>query len=168
MMDNDRARVIVEALEALDVGVWRQTRYANDTGTCLWCRDKTLVMVPDNDGQPWYCQAKGAEALDARLRPMVEARLAEAAERAAQAVTIGSTRLSSGQAALLEISERLRAEGFDEALVRARAVFTRIMRSRFGELPPMVEQRIAAADFDQLERWGERIFTLPRPILVVA
>lgn len=164
----DRTAIIIEALEALEVMPWRHTRYANDTGTCLWCDTGSLVMVPDDMALDWFCQATGAEELDARLRPEVEARISAAADAGEQAASVGGQSLSASEVALLEVGGRIRQEGLDEGLRRARVIFTRIMRGRFGELPAMVEQRIAVADFDQLERWSERVFSLPRAVLIVA
>lgn len=170
-MKIDRAAIIAEALEALDVGIWRRTRYANDTGTCLWCSTGSLVMVPDDEELEWYCQAEGSTELSPRLAaeagPRLEAAARAAAEIAASAAAWRSE-LSPAQQALLAASEDLRREGFDEGLSRARIMFAELMRSKFGPLPPMVEARIATADFHQLERWAGRLFTLPRAILVVA
>lgn len=166
-MQIDRVGIVLEALESIEITVWRQTRYANDTGTCLWCSTGALVMVPDDVELEWYCQATGAEELTARLEPIVQPKIVTAVEVAA-ARGAEPLDLSPEQRALLEIGARMQQQGFDEALVRTRRIFARIMQSKFGPLPPMVEQRIELADFHQLERWSERLFTLPRAILVVA
>jgi len=167
-MTIDRAAIFAEALAAIGVVPWRTTRYANDTGTCFWCDTGTLVMVPDSMELDWYCQAKGAEELTPRLTPEVEARL-EAASRAGPAATAEAGReMSSTDAALLGLANQIRREGFDEALGHARLMFEGIMESKFGPLPPMIRQRIAQADFNQLQRWSKRLFTMPRALLVVA
>lgn len=170
-MHFDRAAIIVDALTELSVGVGRSTRYANDTGTCLWCANGALVMVPDDPEQPWFCQAKGADELAERLTPVVEPRLAKAtadATIAADAIASDRASMSPGQRALLQLGDQIRQEGFDEALAESRQMFAAIMRGRFGSLPPLVERRIQTADFYLLHRWSTRLFTLPRATLVVA
>jgi len=170
-MQFDRTPIIVDGLKALGVGVGRSTRYANDTGTCLWCANGALVMVPDDPEKPWFCQAKGADELLEQLTPLVEPRLAKAAADAAvaaDAIASNIASMTSGQRALIQLGDQLRQEGYEEALVESREMFAAIMRGKFGSLPPPVEQRIRRADFSQLHRWSKRLFTLPRAILVVA
>lgn len=170
-MKIDRAAIIAGALETLEVGVWRTTRYANDTGTCLWCQSGALVMVPDDAQMEWFCQAKGGEALFEKLSPLVEPLLAEAAEKAtivAESRAAGLAAMSPAQRALLDLGEQLRREGYDEAIAEARLMFANIMQSKFGQLPPTVRARIDQAQFYQLQRWSQRIFSMPRAILVVA
>lgn len=170
-MPIDRLAIITQALEEIEESVWRTTRYANDSGTCLWCTDGTLVMVPDDLDLEWFCQAKGGDELQARLAPLVQPRLDEAARTAelvTDALEANYAALSPAQRTLVELGEQLRREGYQEGLEQARRMFAGIMRSKFGQLPPMVEMRIEHAEFHQLERWGERLFSVPRAILVVA
>lgn len=170
-MASDRATLILGVLEELGVDVWRSTRYANNTGTCMWCSTGALVMVPDSDKLEWFAQAEGAEELQARMAPLVEARLTEAATQpygvlATDLQVDGAS--SPALRALVGLGEQLRREGYDEALGEARTMFVGIMRSKFGPLPPIIEHRIQSADFGQLQRWSERIFTVSRAMLVVA
>jgi hypothetical protein len=166
----DRVGIITEALTGHDVSIWRVTRYANDTGSCLWCSTGALVMVPDDDALDWYCQATGADELSARLQPTVAAALTAARERAGAVDALARTALdalSPAARSLLKIADDLRREGYDDGLVITRRLFATIVRGRFGTLPPPVEQRIATADFAQLERWSERIAKAATPFLVV-
>ncbi len=169
-MASDRAAIIGEILGELDITVWRTTRYANGTGTCMWCSTGALVMVPDSDDLEWFAQAEGGEELQARITPLVDARLAEAKTQpyGSLATDIETTDASSPTIrALVGLGEELRREGYAEALDEARTMFTSIMRAKFGPLPPILEHRIKAAEFDQLHRWSERLFTAPRAMLVV-
>lgn len=167
-MKIDRLAIILEALAEVGTEVSRQTRYANNTGTCIWCRTGPLVMVPDDPGRPWFCQAKGSEELSEKLTPLVEERL-EAAKTAP--VTLGAgpgaKTLDAARSALLHAGEALYAQGQDASLDRVRAIFTTIMRGQFKSLDPIVEQRIASASWDQIERWSERVHQMPRAIMVV-
>jgi hypothetical protein len=45
-----------------------------------------------------------------------------------------------------------------------RGLLLRLLRARFGELPPAAVARVEAAEMAELERWGERLLgarTLP-------
>lgn len=167
----DRLAIITEALAEIEIEIWRETRYANNTGSCLWCNNGSLVMVPDDLDLDWFCQAKGAEALMEQLRPIVEAKLATA-QPAVAAVLQSAEGGGEGAAdplrlALLNAGEALYAQGRDESLDRMRVIFTTIMRGRFKSLDPIIEQRIANASLEQIERWAERVHDMPRAILVV-
>ena len=54
------------------------------------------------------------------------------------------------------IADQLREEG---VLSERRRMLLRLLRKRFGSLPPTAEERIRSADLDTLERWAERILT---------
>lgn len=157
-MSVDRVALFTEILESLEVEVWRSTRYARDTGTCLWCTSGPMVMIPDDASQPWVCQSKGADALGPRLEEALAARQMAARDAAP----------SDARQALVEAGERLWQAGFDEALGKARELFATLLRSRFESVPAIVEQRIASADFDQLQTWSGRLWTVPSAMLVVA
>ncbi|MEZ4436709.1 MAG: hypothetical protein R3F65_30285 [bacterium] len=167
----DRVGILTEVLGGVDVTVWRVTRYANDTGTCLWCSTGTLVMVPDDDALDWYCQASDAEALTARIEPAVTAAITAARLRSdaiAEGARATLDALSPAARELLRLADALRREGYEEGLAAARRLFTTVVRGRFGHLPPPVEQRIAGAGFADLERWSERVAKAQSPFLVVA
>lgn len=166
----DRVGIITEALTGHDVTVWRVTRYANDTGSCLWCSTGALVMIPDDEALDWYCQATGADELTIRLQPTVAAAFIAAREQAdavGEATRGALDALSPAARSLLRVADDLRREGYDDGLAITRRLFATIVRGRFGHLPPPVEQRIATADFEQLERWSERIAKAATPFLVV-
>lgn len=167
----DRVGILTDALGGVDVTVWRVTRYANDTGTCLWCSTGTLVMVPDDEALDWYCQATGADELAARIEPTVTPAIAAARLRSA-AIAEGARAsldaLSPATRELIRLTDAIRREGYEEGLVAARRLFTTIVRGRFGHVPPPVEQRIAGAEFADLERWSERVAKAQSPFLVVA
>lgn len=148
---NERAEVMRRALAEVGVEVWHTTRYANDSGTCLRCVTGTMVMVPDDESRSCLFQADGADELRARVEPVFERLLAEAAE----------TLLASGpRAALLAAGDALRREGYDAgyqaALDQAREVFEALMIARFGALPPAVSDRIRQASFADMHRWAQR------------
>lgn len=170
-MVHERVEVFVEALRACDESVWQQTRYANNTGTCLWCSSGALVMVPDDSESEWFCQAKGAEALTERLTPIVTAALERlaTAQPAEAAPTFDAH--TPATRALLAAADALRQEAQRDAeaaaLDRVRGIFSQIVASKFGLVPPHVQQRIDTAGFDDLERWGRRIFSAPNAMLVV-
>lgn len=170
-MVEERVEVFVEALRACDESVWQQTRYANDTGTCLWCSSGALVMVPDDPELEWFCQAKGSEALTERLAPLVADALGRLVERPPEAAHPALGALTPATRALLTAAEAVqreaRRDAEDEALDRVRGIFSQIVASKFGLLPPHVQQRINGASFDDIERWGRRIFTAPNAMLVV-
>lgn len=170
-MVHERVEVFVEALRACDESVWQQTRYANNTGTCLWCSGGALVMVPDDPDGEWFCQAKGAEALTARLTPIVNAafeRLAAAAPTDTASTFDAHTPATRALLAAVEaVRHEARIDAEAAALDRVRGIFSQIVASKFGLVPPHVQQRIDAAGFDDLERWGRRIFTAPNAMLVV-
>ena len=59
-----------------------------------------------------------------------------------------------------------RAEGLAEGLAagghqQLTTTVQRLLTRRFGELPPAVLQRLAQADFGQLEIWAERLLDAP-------
>lgn len=56
-------------------------------------------------------------------------------------------------------ADQLREEGFNRAKSRTTELLLRLVRKRFGSIPPTVEERIRGADFDTLDRWAERILT---------
>lgn len=170
-MEIDRVGILTEALGGVDVTVWRVTRYANDTGTCLWCSTGTLVMVPDDEALDWYCQATGADALTARIEPVVTPAIAAARLRSAASedgARAALDALSPATRELMHLADAIRLEGYEEGLVAARRLFTTIVRGRFGHVPPPVEHRIAGAGFSDLERWSERLTKASTPFLVVA
>jgi hypothetical protein len=64
--------------------------------------------------------------------------------------------------AALEIMAESRAEGMAQGLSqgisRGKAdLLLRLMRRRFDNVPPAVEQRVLMAEADDLDQWGEAI-----------
>lgn len=50
-----------------------------------------------------------------------------------------------------------KAEGLAEGRQQLAATVQRLLTRRFGELPPAVRERLAQADFEQLEIWADRL-----------
>ena len=64
--------------------------------------------------------------------------------------------------AALEIMAESRAEGMAQGLSqgisRGKAdLLLRLMRRRFDNIPPAIEQRVLMAEADDLDRWGEAV-----------
>ena len=166
-----RVDCIVEVLAEVDVGVWRKTRYANNTGTCLWCTSDELVMVPDDENAAFFTQGKGdPEALMAALEAKLPERLAQRSESAegstAEIAALGGA--PTVQAALNTAVDALLAEGERRGLERARGILATAIASHFGPLPPMVAQRIAHGEYADLERWAQRLGQVPSAFMVVS
>jgi len=146
-MTIDRAKIMQTALDELGVKVWQSIRYANDSGTCLRCATGTMVMVPDDPGEPYFFQADGAEELKARVEPVFE----RLADEAAGALIAGGARAS-----LLAAGDALFQEGYDAgyeaALTEARVVFEKLVLGKYGALPPALSARIHQASFTDMAR----------------
>lgn len=82
------------------------------------------------------------------VRALLDSALAEAA-----VVEALETR---GSPAIETLKQQSAADGRREG---AAAMLSRLLTSRFGRLPPNVEQRLAAADDAELARIGERLLT---------
>ena len=170
-MSMTREACVVEVLEALSVKVWRKTRYANNTGTCLWCATDELVMVPDDEDAPFFVQGKGdPDALMTKLEAALPDRLAErdAVVPTGMGSVPGLDGAPTAQAALNDAVQALLAEGERRGLERARGIFASAVVSHFGTLPPMVEQRIAHASYADLERWSSRLGKVPSAFMAVS
>lgn len=161
-MTPDRAAIMRMALDEVGVEVGQHTRYANDTGTCLRCTTGTMVMVPDDASQPYFTQASGAEALQARLDPVFDRLWREAAETQVH---------RSARDALAAAGDALFHEGFDAgyqaALGEARKVFGRMIVAKFGAVPPSVSMRIQLASFDDMARWAARLSSVRHVTAVI-
>lgn len=64
-------------------------------------------------------------------------------------------------------NRKIREEGLEEGREEGRdegrkEVVLRLLRLKFGTLPPEVEERVRAADADRLLRWNDRILTAER------
>ena len=170
-MSMSREACVVDILEALDVKVWRKTRYANNTGSCLWCSTDELVMVPDDEAAPIFVQGKGdPEGLMAKIESALPERLASSKYAAANGPTavVGLEDAPEVQTALQGAVSALLAEGERQGLQRARGIFAAAVVSHFGPLPPMVAQRIAHAGYDELERWADRLGKAPSVFMAVS
>jgi hypothetical protein len=166
-----RVDCIVEVLGELDVGVWRKTRYANNTGTCLWCTTDELIMVPDDETAALFAQGKGEpEALMAALETKLPERLAQRSDpaegSAGEIAALGEA--PTVQAALNAAVDAILAEGERRGLERARGILATAVASHFGPLPPMVSQRIAHGEYADLERWAQRLGQVPSAFMVVS
>ncbi|MCB9742239.1 MAG: Rpn family recombination-promoting nuclease/putative transposase [Alphaproteobacteria bacterium] len=69
--------------------------------------------------------------------------------------------------------EQGRIQGHREGEARgrqaeARRLILRMLRIKFGQLPPEVETRVAEAELEAIEAWTERLFSASRPEEVVA
>jgi predicted transposase YdaD len=81
--------------------------------------------------------------------------------------TMLSERLDQWEAEFLQRGRQAgRQEGLEEGLQEGRqegrqegevALLMRLLRKRFGELPPSVSDRLKLAQPAQLERWGDRL-----------
>ncbi len=170
-MSMTREACIIEVLETLSIKVWRKTRYANNTGTCLWCSTDELVMVPDDENAAFFVQGKGdPEGLMATLESALPKRLATRVTAASdgQETVMGLDDAPTAQAALQSAVDALLAEGELRGLWRARRIFAAAVVSHFGPLPPMVTQRIDHAGYDDLERWAGRLGKVASAFMVVS
>jgi len=170
-MSMSREACIVEVLETLEVKVWRKTRYANNTGTCLWCSTDELVMVPDDESAAFFVQGKGdPEGLMAKLESALPERLAArvVATSDGQGSVVGLDDAPTAQAAVQGAVDALLAEGELRGLSRARGILAAAIVSHFGPLPPMVAQRIEHAGYDDLERWAGRLGKVASAFMVVS
>ena len=170
-MSMPREDCIVDLLGELDVDVWRKTRYANNTGTCLWCSTDELVMVPDDEKAAFFVQGKGdPQALMASLEAHLPERLAQRPAPGEGPGTEISALVDapSAQAAVNAAVDALLAEGEQRGLDRARNILASAIVSHFGPLPPMVAQRIAHASYEDLERWAGRLGKVASSFMVVS
>ncbi|MCA9539495.1 MAG: hypothetical protein KC620_11445, partial [Myxococcales bacterium] len=163
-MSIDRVGIIEAALAELGIKPWRQTRYANNTGTCLWCDNGSLTMVPDDIELEYFCQATGAEELIVRLKLIADPRIAAAMAAPSVAAPVEVTDLGEGHRALLAAGDALYRAGYNEALEEAREVFVVAIRSRFGDLPPTLEERIRKGSLGEMKEWAERLRHATRPV----
>ena len=59
-----------------------------------------------------------------------------------------------------EYKNKLRSEARSEGLYEGeRSSLLRLLRVRFGELPPVAVARIERATMADIERWGDRMFS---------
>ena len=58
---------------------------------------------------------------------------------------------------MVTTAEMLRAEGYKQGYAKG---LLKVLALRFGPLPEVTEQRVRAAEVEQLEEWAERAFTV--------
>ncbi len=148
-----RVDLVLAALKTLGVSSGRQTRYGNNTGTCLWCDQGSMVMVPDEVGTEVFVQGPNADELGAILQSMGPFEPAPTEGR---------------HGALIAAGEALFEAGIEEGLVEAREVFQEVMRSYFeGHVPGTVQNRIRHAGFEDLKRFAKQLKGAQNAMLVV-
>jgi hypothetical protein len=85
---------------------------------------------------------------------LVQHALSEAARRALQTMDLSKYEYQS------EFARRYVAQGLEQGLAKGRAdLLARLLVYRFGPLPSIASERLAAASVDELDAIGERLLT---------